>query len=100
MKKLLAIALLTTLPMSSQAVTQKDCVDLHGFSDVVMRAKVAGVDMMKIIDGFSKDSWGELLTKVTIDAYSQTTYNSKKLNEKVANNFAGKWLGSCMKSVK
>ena len=105
MKALIKAVALTAV-LSTQAfaaaptITKQDCINLHGYSSVIMKLKARGMDMATAMNGESNDIIGELRKLVIVDAYSTPTYNSDDLNLNAAANFSAKWLKACMGAIK
>lgn len=111
MKNILLCLFLFSTVCSAKTYSQQERIDncerIGGFAESVMTSRQHGDSVlheMKIIDDiykkFKNKETYDLMTSITLDAYSKPSYMTEEYQKKAINDFSALYFTECMKLIK
>jgi hypothetical protein len=93
MKKILLVATLMSLSLSSQAV-EISCEQIETTARTIMDARQAGVPLKSIIKIINDN---EVMKQIVIQAYDSSKYETDSYKKSAVEKFANEYYVSCLK---
>lgn len=100
MKSILAVLVLSlTMISPAMAVSENQCRDLKKMAEMIMGARLAGIDILDVIDAMDrikeKEGTHFLVMSMIESAYSEPAYNVPKLKEQAIKDFGVRYYLAC-----